>query len=171
MLAYLAVSACEEMPLYTEDFPLFNIDFSPLPFDETNISELQQSAGEDVRTRGPRGWRGHMEDIEDSEQDKAESGTGSTAEAGASGGTGASGGAGAGACILRTSQRKRAKDIKTKNELAWLHQISEANKRKEKQELRRQIVDQVSHSDQSSRKESNSRSKYQSEVNQTSLYV
>ena len=70
---------------------------------------------------------------------------------------------------MRTSQRKRAKDIKTKNELAWLHQISEANKRKEKQELRRQIVDQVSHSDQSSRKESNSRSKYQSEVNQTSL--
>ena len=30
-------------------------------------------------------------------------------------------------------------------------------------------MDQVSHSDQSSRKESNSRSKYQSEVNQTSL--
>ena len=35
------------------------------------------------------------------------------------------------------------KDIKTKNELAWLHQISEANKRREKHVLRRQIVDQV----------------------------
>ena len=36
---------------YTDDFPLFNIDFSPLPFDSEQISEIQPAADEQGRKR------------------------------------------------------------------------------------------------------------------------
>ena len=41
-------------------------------------------------------------------------------------------------------RRCRARrEVTARNELAWLHQISEASKRQEKQDLRRQIVGEV----------------------------
>ena len=53
-------------------------------------------------------------------------------------------GEGGGGERRRGARRCRARrDVSTRNELAWLHQISEASKRQEKQELRRQIVGEV----------------------------
>ena len=53
-------------------------------------------------------------------------------------------GEGGGGERRRGARRCRTRrDVSTRNELAWLHQISEASKRQEKQELRRQIVGEV----------------------------
>ena len=88
----VAPAGCED-DLYSEDFPLFNIDFSPLPLDEGQLVEVGEGGGGE-RRRGARRCRAR-------------------------------------------------RDVSTRNELAWLHQISEASKRQEKQELRRQIVGEV----------------------------
>ena len=59
-----------DQDFYNDDFPLFNIDFSPLPFDSDQISEIQPAADDLGRKRvskRSRGIIGNILNIEDAE--------------------------------------------------------------------------------------------------------
>ena len=90
------------------------MDFSPLPLEDCNISEFSDLQPPTEREKYRKGRRGNV----------------------CGHGRGDAG-------VRERTTRKLAREIRATNERAWLHQISEANKRKEKQDLKRQIVDQV----------------------------